>query len=138
MQTTYYPETVMYYLSNLPNAGCFDNTDQNNTNILVTKLGNIEQGVVIKLFIKYNLDNKKTAKTAKTAKIEKFKYLVYGDGYIIATLAKLSEELIGKKLNILTNYSLNSIISELEIPDNRIKNIKLISKALQKISLKLN
>jgi len=123
MQTSFYPEKIMYYLENMPNAGSIDDLNIDNQLLYIAKVGSSDKGAQISLYIQ--IDN--------NAIIQKLKYLVYGDGYIIAALGKLSEDLPGKKLKTLANFSINKLAEDLDIPMTYIKNLSIIKQAFENI-----
>ena len=118
-QSSFYPEPIMNYLRVLPNSGAL-NVDNNS--VFMAQVGDIELGVKIKLYIEIKSDI-----------ITRVKYLVYGDGYIIAALGLMSEELPGMKISRATNYSLTKVTTSLTIPVAKNNQIKLLKEALENI-----
>ena len=117
--TSFYPELVMSYLSELPNAGTLE---VNNKTVYRAQAGSISKTVKIDLYIKIDNDI-----------IKQVKYLVYGNGYIIAALGRLSEELIGLKTHQVANYSMNKLADNLEIPIANRAKLQLIKMCLESI-----
>jgi len=109
----------MNYLRVLPNSGAMN---VNNKSIFMAERGNIESGVKIKLYSEI-----------KNGIIERVKYLVYGDGYVIAALGAMSQALQGQKIAQAAHYSFSKVAEELSIPVAKTNNIKLIKEALDNI-----
>lgn len=112
----FYPERVMHYLHSLPNSGVL-NVDHKS--IFMSEIGSLATGIKVKLYIKI-----------KSGIIDAVKYLVYGDSYTIATLAMLSEQLVGMRVNQASNYSFETIINALMLPQTFSSNLKLIKAAI--------
>lgn len=120
-QQSFYPEAIMDYVRRLPNSGAL-NVD--NKTVFLAEVGDIQAGVKIKLYIKIN-----------NAIIERVKYLVYGDGYMIALLGALSEQLIGLKISNATGLSLTHLAQQLSVPQGKISSLKIIKQAIENILL---
>lgn len=120
----FYNAAIMHYLDLLPNSGAL-NID--NQSVFMAECGSVDRGTKIKLYIKINNDI-----------IERAKYLVYGDGYIIAALGLLSEELPGLKLNQAAQFSMGYLAEKLSIPQDKTNNLKIIKQAIDNIMKQYN
>lgn len=128
MQESFYPEKIMWYLLNLPNSGEMPVDAIDNSRVFSTEVGGLEKGMLIKLFLELAPD---------LDEIKQIKYLAYGDGYTIAALGKLSEDLPGQKLKQALGYSMMNLSKELDIPPAKANNLKLIKNSLEKLISKI-
>ncbi len=128
MQESFYSEKIMWYLLNLPNSGAIPEDKIDNKTVFSDEVGGLDKGLVVKLFLEIE---------SKSDKIKKISYLVYGDGYIIAALGKLSEDLAGQKIKQALGYSMASLSKELDIPPAKVNNLKLIKNCLDKLISKI-
>lgn len=117
MQISYYPENVMNYLLNPVNTGALDIDD---SSVYSAEIGSLDKGLIIKLYLKI-----------EDGIIRKVNYLVYADGYMIASLGRLSEDLANKKVKQALNYSTNNLVNELEIPQGKQAKLKLVKQCLE-------
>lgn len=119
MQTSFYPEQIMRHLLAPQNPG---KMLVDNQAVFMAEIGDITKSVKIELYFK--IDN---------GIIEQVKYLVYGNGYIIAALSQLSAELSGLRLKSARNYSMTNLANKLEIPVAMMPVLKLIKSGLDTI-----
>lgn len=119
MQQSYYPEQIMNYLISLPNSG---KLVVNNNDTFSVSAGDITKGVVITLYCQIN-----------DGIITKLTYQVYGNGYMIAALGRMTEELVGQKVKQMLNYSLSNLVRDLEIPHTLNNKLKFIKQCLDEI-----
>jgi NifU-like protein involved in Fe-S cluster formation len=122
MQTSYYPEKIMRYLNEMPNSGVLPVDSQ--TVYCLQEEDDIK-GYKIKLFLDIENDT-----------IRDFKYLVYGDGFFVATLGRISEIFCGLSVKQAANYNFNELYESLEIPANKRLDLKVIPKMINSIILK--
>lgn len=115
----FYSEKVMNYLLNPPNTG---RLDVDNNTVCMAKAVDNSKNLVIELYSK--IENNK---------ILDFKYLIFGDGYCIACLAKLSEDIIGCNIKQAQNYSMSNLAKELDIPQAKLNKLKVIKQCLDNL-----
>lgn len=119
MKYSYYSDRIMHYLTYLPNAG---ERQVDNKTIFFSEIGDVTKHLKIKLYIEFD-----------DAIIKRVNYLVYGDGYIIAALGKLSEDLCGLRSKQALNYSFSDLADYLTIPQSKLEQLKLIKNCLNKV-----
>ena len=121
MQISYYPKEVMHYLQTLPNSGVLP---IESSSVIWGQDGDVSKGLKIRLYL--DVDN---------GTIKDLRYLVYGNGYFVAAVAKISEVLRGLTLKQAANYNFNKLYENLGIPANKINDFKVITKLLNNIIL---
>jgi NifU-like protein involved in Fe-S cluster formation len=119
MQTSFYPEQIMCHLLTPLNTG---RMTVDNITIFMAEIGDFSKAIKIELYFK--IDN---------GIIRQVKYLVYGNGYIIAALSYLSAKLLGMHIKAVMSYSMSNLVNELEIPVNVLPALKLIKHGMDDI-----
>lgn len=119
MQESFYPPVIMQYLENLPNGGTMP---VDNAEVFCAELGTIAKKIVIKLYM-----------AVTDGIINKITYLVFGNGYVIAALGRVSEDLPGMKVKQALNYSISNLGKELEIPVPEQNKLKLIKQGIDQV-----
>lgn len=119
MQYSFYPESITKYLQSPPNTGALE---ADGKTVFSVELGDLAKYIKIRLYLEID-----------DAIIKQVKYLVYGDGYIIAALSKLSEDLPGLKVTQALNYSMTNLAAHLSIPPAKSDKLKIIKNGLNAV-----